>query len=142
MTLPHKGKMLWCSYFRSCIKSINLNRCRNFIEQFNFFSTPWKIIIPKAHHPLNTPSPMPPPTFPAPPTSLTSTPLTPTPTNTTHPTTTPPHYTYHTHHPMTPYPTTTHLTTPTPPPPPHPQRKNGALMPDISWAPPHNLPIL
>ena len=25
--------------------------------------------------------------------------------------------------------------------PTHPQRKSGALMPDISWAPPHSLPI-
>ena len=83
--------MLWCSYFRSFIKSVNLDRCGNFIKKFNFVSTPWKIIIPIAHHPpyhpLNTPSPMPPPTLPPPPiTSLTSTPHTTTPT---HPTTTP-----------------------------------------------------
>ena len=33
-------------------------------------------------------------------------------------------------------------TTNTPTPyPTHPQRKSGALMPDISWAPPHSLPI-
>ena len=54
--------MLWCSYFKSFIKSINLNRCGNFIEKFNFVSTPSKIIIPIAHNPLNTTSPMPPPT--------------------------------------------------------------------------------
>ena len=61
LTLPHKGKMLWCSYFRSFIKSINLDRCGNLIEKFNFVSTPWKIIIPLTHHPpyhpQNTPSP-------------------------------------------------------------------------------------
>ena len=44
--LPHKGKMLWCSYFRSLIKSANFSRCRNFIKKLNFVSTPWKIIIP------------------------------------------------------------------------------------------------
>ena len=103
--------MLWCSYFRSCIKLINLDRYRNFIKKFNFVSTPWKIIIPIAHHapyyPLNTPSPTPPPTLPTPPTtSLTSTPLTSNP-----PTTKPPlpHY-----HPSHPYPTTPHTTTPHP----------------------------
>ena len=82
LTLPHKGKMVWCSYYRSFIKLINLNRCGNFIKKFNFVSTPSKIIILIAHHPsyhpLNTPSPMPPPTLPPPPTtSITSTPLTP-----------------------------------------------------------------
>ena len=45
------------------------------------------------------------------------------------PPTQPPH-----HHP--PCPTTPNPTTPT-----HPWRKIGALMPDISWAPPHGLPI-
>ena len=45
-TLPHKVKMLWCSYFRSLIKSANFSRCRNFIKKLNFVSTPWKIIIP------------------------------------------------------------------------------------------------
>ena len=30
---------------------------------------------------------------------------------------------------------------PTRPNPTHPRRKIGALMPDISWAPPHSLPI-
>ena len=44
--LHHKGKVLWCSYFRSLIKSANFSRCRNFIEKLNFVSTPWKIIIP------------------------------------------------------------------------------------------------
>ena len=86
LTLPNKEKMLWCSYFRSFIKSINLDRCGNFIEKFNFVSTPSKSIIPIAHHPpyhpLNTPLPMPPPTLPPPPTtSLTSTPHTPLPTH-------------------------------------------------------------
>ena len=50
-----------------------------------------------------------------------------------------PHPSIHpTHHtpPHPPHPTTT----PTPPPPTHPWRKSGALMPDISWAPPHSLP--
>ena len=46
MTLPHKGKMLWYSYFRSFIKSINFSRSGNFVKNFNFVSTPWKIIIP------------------------------------------------------------------------------------------------
>ena len=125
-----QGKMLWCLYFRSCIKSINLDRCRNFIKKFNFVSTPWKIIIPIAHsppyHPLNTSSPMPPPTLPPPPTtSLTSTPLTPTPThptNTTPPTPPPPNHPYPTtihpllHHPQTHHPhPTSYSTTPTPP---------------------------
>ena len=81
---PPQGKMLWCSYFRSFIKSINLDRCGNLIEKFNFVSTASKIIIPIAHHPpyhpLNTPSPMPLPTLPPPPpTSLTSTLHTPPP---------------------------------------------------------------
>ena len=57
LTLPHKGKMLWCSYFRSFIKLIYLDRCGNLIEKFNFVSTPWKIIIPIANSPPNTPSP-------------------------------------------------------------------------------------
>ena len=39
------------------------------------------------------------------------------------------------HHP--PHPTTT----PNPTTPTHPWRKIGALLPDISWAPPHSLPI-
>ena len=123
---PPQGKMLWCSYYRSFIKSINLDRCGNFIEKFNFVSTPWKIIIPITHHPpyhpLNTPSPTPPPNLPQPPTtSLTNTPLTPLPPTTTpHPPPTPPP----THHP-----------------PPHPWRKSGALMADILWAPSHSLPI-
>ena len=103
LTLPQKGKMLWCSYYRSFIKSINLDRCGNFIKKFNFVSTPLKIIIPIAHHPpyhqLNTPSPTPPPNLPPPSTTfLTSTPLTP-----------PPPY----HHPSTTSPS------PTPPTPPH-----------------------
>ena len=43
-----------------------------------YVSTPLKIIIPIAHHPLNTPSPTPPTNLPPlPTTSLTSTPLTP-----------------------------------------------------------------
>ena len=80
--------MLWHSYFRSFIKSINLDRCGNFIKKFDFVSTPSKIIIPIAHHPpyhqLNTPSPMVPPTLhPPPTTSLTSTRRTPPPTHST-----------------------------------------------------------
>ena len=46
LTLLHKGKMLWCSYFRSLIKSAIFSRCRNFIKKMNFVSTPCKIIIP------------------------------------------------------------------------------------------------
>ena len=42
--------MLWCSYFKSFIKSINFDRYGNFIKKFNFVSTPMKIIIPIAHH--------------------------------------------------------------------------------------------
>ena len=44
-TLPHKGKMLWCSYFKSFIKLTNFFRCGNFLKKLNFVSTPWKIII-------------------------------------------------------------------------------------------------
>ena len=47
LTLPHKGKMLWCSYFRSFIKLTNFLRTGNFVEKFNFVSTSWKIKIPK-----------------------------------------------------------------------------------------------
>ena len=102
LTLPHKRKMLWCSYFRSFIKSINLDSCGNFIEKLKFVSTPLKIIIPIAHHPpycpLNTPSPMPPPTLPPPPTtSLTSTPCTPPTTHHTPPLPHPPHPPHHPH---------------------------------------------
>ena len=129
LTLLQKDNMLRCSYFRSFIKSINLDRCGNFIKKFNFVSTPSKIIIPTAnhppYHPLNTPSPMPPPTLPPPPTtSLTRTPHIPPPTDSTT-----------THHLTSPY-TTTHPTTPIPP-----WRKSRALMPDISSASPHSLPI-
>ena len=46
VTLPHKGKMLWCSYFKSLIKSVNFSRCGNFIEKLNFVSPPGKITIP------------------------------------------------------------------------------------------------
>ena len=46
LTLPHKGKMLWCSYFRFLIKSVYFSRCGNFIKNLSFVSTPWKIIIP------------------------------------------------------------------------------------------------
>ena len=104
LTLPYNGKVLWCSYFRPFIKSINLERCGNLIEKFNFVSTSWKIIIPLAHHPPyyppNTPSPIPPPP-------------TPSPTYPTHPT-------------MTPHPTTTHPPThPKNSPTNHPQRKVG-----------------
>ena len=65
-------------------------------------------------------------------------------TSPTHPLpTTPPPHPHHHHHPPT---------QPPHQPPPHhhpskepsnhpPQRKSGALMPDISWAPPHSLPI-
>ena len=45
-TLPHKEKMLWCSYFRFFIKLINFSRCGNFVKKFNFAGTPWKIEIP------------------------------------------------------------------------------------------------
>ena len=80
LTFHHKGKMLSCSYFSSFIRSINLDRCGNFIENFNFVSTPWKIIIPQAqnpptqhtiippYHPPSPPPPIPPPTS-TPPTS-------------------------------------------------------------------------
>ena len=43
---PPEGKMLWCSYFKSFIKSTNFSRCGNFIKKWNFASTAWKIIIP------------------------------------------------------------------------------------------------
>ena len=165
MTLHHKGKMLWWSYFRSSTQSINLDRCGNFIEKFNFVSTPSKIIIPIAHHPpyhpLNTPSPMPPPTLHPPPhpSPAHHTPHhPPTSPPTTHPwrksgtlmprakkwgLNTPPHPQPHptTNPPHPPHPTTTYPTTPHPIIPTHRQRKSGALMSDISWAPPHSLPI-
>ena len=52
------------------------------------------------------------------------------------------HYPSFVHHPQHPSPAHhTHHHTPTPPPPTHPQRKSGALMPDISWAPLHSLSI-
>ena len=38
--------MLWCSHFRSFIKSAIFSRMGNFIAKLNFDSTPWKIIIP------------------------------------------------------------------------------------------------
>ena len=73
-------------------------------------------MIPLAHHPpyhlLNTPSP----------------------NNTTHPT--PHQHTHPTHH----HPPTPPLTPP-PTPTTHPQKKSGAFLPDISWVPPHSLPI-
>ena len=89
---PQQGKNVLVFKFRFFIKSINLDRCRNLIEEFNFVSTPWKIIIqianhhPTHHHPqsLHTP-PIPP---------LTSTPPTPAPTikTTTNFSTHPPHH--------------------------------------------------
>ena len=98
LTLPNKEKMLWCSYFRSFIKYINLDRCGNLIKKINFVSTSWKIIIPIAHHPPyhppNTPSPS---TLPTLPTTTHSIPH----QHTTHPTTihsttlTPPHHQPH-----------------------------------------------
>ena len=98
---PPQGKMLWCSNFRLFIKSINLDRCGNLIEKFNFVSTPWKIIIPIAnnhpthHHPQSLHTP---PTSP-----FTSTPPTPAPTiKTTNNFTTHPHpitHLSHHHHP-------------------------------------------
>ena len=45
LTLPHKGKMLWCSYFRPFIKSTSFSRTGSFIKKIYFVSTPWKIII-------------------------------------------------------------------------------------------------
>ena len=39
LTMSHKGKMLWCSYFRSFIKLTNFLRMGNFVEKFNFVST-------------------------------------------------------------------------------------------------------
>ena len=43
---PPQGKMLWCSYFKSFIKSTNFSSCGNVIKKLNLVSTPWKIIIP------------------------------------------------------------------------------------------------
>ena len=135
MTLPHKGKKLWCSNFRFFIKLINLDRCGNLIEKFNFVSTPWKIIIPIAnHHPThNLPHPSlahHPPSKPQP--TLPPTPPPPTPqSNTTHTSlsTTPHHHLNPPHHshPMNP-PTT------------HSWRKSGALMPGGSCSSPCVLP--
>ena len=41
LTLHHKGKMLWCSYFRSFNKLTNFSRTGNFFKKF--VSNPWKI---------------------------------------------------------------------------------------------------
>ena len=46
LTLPHKEKMLWCSYFKSLIKLANFSRCGNFVKKLNLVSSPWKIIVP------------------------------------------------------------------------------------------------
>ena len=88
--LPQKGIMLWCSYFRSFIKSTNFSRTGNFVEKLNFISTPWKIDIPpQPHHqphpskPSTLPTPTPTPTHPL---HLTL----PLPTQPPHPTTTHP----------------------------------------------------
>ena len=52
------------------------------------------------------------------------------------------HQGHHTLPTLNPPPTTSLTSTPhTPQPPTHPWRKSGALMPDISWAPPHSLLI-
>ena len=160
LTLPHQGKMLWCSNFRFFIKLINLDRCGNLIEKFNFVSTPWKITIPIANHhqthhhsqSLHTPPTQPllahhPPLHP---------PSKPQPTLPLHPylSTHPPH-----HHPLnnpTPPPPPPHhhpLHNPTPPPPTpqipthpknpqttHPWRKSGALMPGSPCSSPCVLP--
>ena len=45
MTLPHKRKVLWCSYFKCFIKSKFFSRCGNFDNKWNFVSTSGKIII-------------------------------------------------------------------------------------------------
>ena len=87
-------------------------------DNFGEFEFDWKdnLITPPN---TATPPPTPPPhTPPAPPNHQ------------------PPHYPPHHHPPHHPHPTTPYPTTPT-----YPQRKSGALMPDISWAPPHSLPI-
>ena len=211
LILPQKGIMLWCSYFRSFIKSTNFSRTGNFVEKLNFTYTPWKIkIVPQPHHqphPSDPPTPppptqqphlnLPPPTHPNPkptypPTHCTSahhqppTPPPPTHASILQPPTmrekwglnfsrtgnfieklnfisTPwkikippqPHHQPHPSDPPTSPPPTpplqTHPLNLTLPPPTipthhphpttHPQRKIGALMPDISWAPPHSLPI-
>ena len=46
LTLPQQLKIIWCSFFRSFIKSINFSRMGNFVKKFDFVSTPWKIKIP------------------------------------------------------------------------------------------------
>ena len=135
----------------SSLKLINLDRCRNLIENFNFVSTPWKIIIPIAnHHPTHhhpqslhtpptptptstTPSPAPtiktttnftthPPPYHPPTPPPPSTPPSPTPQPNTTTTPKPP---YPTHHPPTPPPPTLPLSPTHPtnpiPPPPTPQ---------------------
>ena len=47
LTLPHKGKMLWCSYFLSFIKSIIFSRCRNFIKKLNLLVPLGKLYYPE-----------------------------------------------------------------------------------------------
>ena len=46
LTLLHKEKVLWSSYFRFFIKSMNFSGSGNFFKKINCFSTPWKITIP------------------------------------------------------------------------------------------------
>ena len=100
----------------SSLKSINLDRCGNLIEKFNFVSTPRKIIIPIAnHHPthrhpqsLHTPSTPPPlahhPTLHPPLKPQPTLPATPT-LSPTYPTTTLSTTQHHHHHPNHPHPT-------------------------------------
>ena len=45
-TLQNKGKMLWCSYFKSFIELTIFYGNVIFVKIFYFISTPWKIIIP------------------------------------------------------------------------------------------------
>ena len=129
MTLPHKGKMIWCSYFRSFIKLTNFSRCKKFHQKLNFVSTPWKIIIPLAHHPPYHPPNTPLPT--TPPTLSTTKHTTTHPTNTNSTTLTPSHHQPHLpHHPPTRPLTSTQCNPPHPPIQPPPFIKS-AIFPDV-----------
>ena len=114
---PHKGKVLWCSYFKSFIKSTiffqNWKFCQsdNFWE-FEFHGKDNQITPPTTTHPTTTHPTITHPTTTHP--------------TTTHPTTTTHHHS--THHHITPTPPPT-LPPPTSPPtlPPHPpMEKNWA----------------
>ena len=58
LTLPHERKVLWCSYFKSFIKSKIYSRCGNFVDKWNFVNTSGKFIIllGNSHYQLFSPN--------------------------------------------------------------------------------------